>query len=176
MSRTATVRAVRIALFGRILAQWAIVASWQVAGDDPSDRSKLDEDAPMRTLASRLLVVTAWTVPILVVIQAAMIGETLFGSASLVRAHGMVGNLVFLLAASALGLAILTAPPAPATLLLFSSVALLFLQTGLGYLGHRTGISTASSVHVALGVAIAVISAAAAMRTGARPTRTVDAT
>jgi hypothetical protein len=128
----------------------------------------------MRTLTSRLLLITAWSVPILVVIQAAMIGETLFGDASLVRAHGTLGNIVFLLAASALGLALLAAPPAPATLLLFSSVALLFLQIGLGYLGHRTGIATASSVHVALGVTIAVISAAGAMRASARPPLPVD--
>jgi hypothetical protein len=112
----------------------------------------------------RLLVITAWAVPVLVVAQAAMVGESLFGATSLIRLHGTVGNLVFLLAAAALGLALLTRPPAPTTLLLFSSLALIFLQIPLGYLGHRTGITVASSVHVTLGVTIAVLSAAGAMR------------
>jgi len=118
----------------------------------------------MRSLTLKLLSVVAWSVPVLVVVQAAMIGETMFGSSSLVALHGTVGNGTFLLAIAALALGRITRVSGATLLLLFTSVLLLFAQTGLGYLGHRTGFATASSVHVGLGVAIAVLAAGAAMR------------
>lgn len=118
----------------------------------------------MRSIASRTVAAVAWTVPVLVVVQAAMIGQTLYGSSSLVGLHGSVGNLTFLLAVSTLGMTWLARRSGTALLLTFSSVLLLFVQTGTGYLGHRYGFNLASSVHIGLGVAIAALSATAAMR------------
>ena len=86
----------------------------------------------------------AWSVPLLIVVQAAMIGQTWFGSTSLVALHGSTGNLTFLLAVVTLALAWRARRSGPALLLTFATVVLLFAQTGLGYLGHRTGLSVAS--------------------------------
>lgn len=123
----------------------------------------------MRPLAARLLVPVAWTVPVLIVAQAAMIGRTFYGSGSLIALHGSTGNLTFLLAAAALGLALLARRSGLALLLTFTTVLLLFAQIGSGYLGHRYGMALASSTHITLGVVVTAVSAAAAMRlTGER--------
>ena len=118
----------------------------------------------MDGLSRRLLVPVAWSVPVLVVAQAAMIGQTLFGARSLVALHGSVGNLTFLLAMVTLALAWGGRRSGVSLLLTFSTVLLLFVQIGSGYLGHRTGIALASSAHVTLGVLVTAVSAAAAMR------------
>lgn len=123
----------------------------------------------MRPLAARLVVPMAWTVPVLIVAQAAMIGRTFYGSGSLIALHGSTGNLTFLLAAAVLGLALLARRSGVALLLTFSTVLLLFAQIGSGYLGHRYGMAIASSTHITLGVVVTAVSAAAAMRlTGER--------
>lgn len=114
--------------------------------------------------AGRLVGPVAWSVPVLIVAQAAMIGQTLYGSSSLIALHGSTGNLTFLLAVATLALAWRARRSGPALLLTFATVVLLFAQTGLGYLGHRTGLMVASSVHVALGVLVTGVAAAAAMR------------
>jgi len=121
----------------------------------------------MTTRTGRSVVPVAWTVPLLVVVQAAMVGQTLYGPSALIGLHGTVGNVTFLAAAITLGLAWRARLSGTALLLTFSSVLLLFAQTGLGYLGHRTGLATASSVHVALGVGITALATAAAMRCSA---------
>jgi heme A synthase len=113
-------------------------------------------------LASRLLGPIVWSVPVLVVAQAAMIGQTLFGPRSLVALHGSTGNVTFLLAATALALTWLARRSGAALLLTLTTVLVLFVQIGSGYLGHRTGIALASSVHVTLGVLVTAVSAAAA--------------
>ena len=113
---------------------------------------------------ARLLGPIAWTVPVLIVVQAAMIGQTLFGSGSLIAVHGSTGNLTFLLAVVTLGLAWRARRSGATLLLAFTTVLLLFAQTGLGYLGHRSGLALASSVHVTLGVLVMGVSAAAALR------------
>lgn len=118
----------------------------------------------MRSVATRAVAAVAWTVPVLVVVQAAMIGQTLYGPSALVGLHGSVGNLTFLLAVATLAMTWVARRSGTSLLLTFSSVLLLFVQTGTGYLGHRYGFSLASSVHIGLGVANAALSAAAAMR------------
>jgi hypothetical protein len=118
----------------------------------------------MRNFAVRSIGLLAWTVPVLIIVQAAIIGQTLFGGSTLIGLHGSLGNLTFLLAATVLALAWIARLSGTALLLSFGSVLLLFGQIGSGYLGHRYGLTIASSVHVALGVAVAVLSAAAAMR------------
>ena len=116
------------------------------------------------SLADRLLTPVAWTVPVLIVAQAAMVGQTLYGSSSLIALHGSTGNLTFLLATVTLALAWIARRSGTALLLTFTTVLLLFVQIGSGYLGHRTGIALASATHVTLGVLVTAISAAAAMR------------
>jgi hypothetical protein len=118
----------------------------------------------MDGLSDRLLGPVAWSVPSLVVVQAAMIGRTFYGSGSLIALHGSTGNLTFLLAALTLALAWTARRSGIALLLTFTTVLILFAQIGSGYLGHRYGIALASSVHITLGVLVTAISAAAAMR------------
>jgi len=118
----------------------------------------------MRAGAERILLPIAWSVPVLIIAQAAMIGQTLYGSGSLIALHGSTGNLTFILAALALGLALLARRSGVVLLLTFATVLLLFAQIGSGYLGHRYGLTLASSAHVTLGVVVTAVSAAAAMR------------
>lgn len=120
----------------------------------------------MQGTAARLLGPVAWSVPVLIVAPAATIGQTLFGSSALVALHGSTGNLTFLLAVVALALAWRARRSGTTLLLAFATVLLLFAQTGLGYLGHRTGVALASSTHVTLGVLVMGVSAAAALRAG----------
>jgi heme A synthase len=101
---------------------------------------------------------------VLIIAQAAMIGQTLFGTSALVALHGSTGNFTFLLAVLTLALAWRERRSGLTLLLTFGTVLLLFAQIGSGYLGHRTGVTLASSVHIALGVAVTAISAAGAMR------------
>lgn len=113
---------------------------------------------------ARLLGPVAWSVPALIVVQAGMVAQTLYGPDSLIALHGSTGNLTFVLAVVTLTLAWRLRRSGPALLLAFATVVLLFAQIGLGYLGHRTGITIASVVHVTLGVLVMGVSAAAAMR------------
>jgi len=118
----------------------------------------------MAGISYRMLGPVAWSVPVLVVTQAAMIGQTFYGTSSLIALHGSTGNLTFLLAALTLALAWTTRRSGVALLLTFTTVLILFVQIGSGYLGHRYGIALASSAHITLGVLVTAISAAAAMR------------
>jgi heme A synthase len=118
----------------------------------------------MSGFAGRLLGPVAWSVPVLIVVQAAMIGQTFYGSGTLIALHGSTGNLTFLLAALTLALSWAARRSGVALLLTFTTVLLLFAQIGSGYLGHRYGISLASSVHITLGVLVTAVSAVAAMR------------
>ncbi len=118
----------------------------------------------MRSIAERSLIPLAWSVPVLIIVQAAMIGQTFYGSSSLIALHGSTGNLTFLLATATLGLAFVARRSGAALLLTFVTFLLLFAQIGSGYLGHRYGVTLASSVHITLGVVVTAVSAAAAMR------------
>jgi heme A synthase len=115
-------------------------------------------------ISGRWLGPVAWSVPVLVIAQAAMIGQTFYGPGSLIALHGSTGNLTFLLALLGLAFAWIARRSGVALLLTFTTVLLLFVQIGSGYLGHRYGISLASSVHITLGVTVTAVSAAAAMR------------
>ena len=120
------------------------------------------------TAARRLLVGVAWAVPLLVIVQAALIGQALYGTPALVGLHGQLGNLTFLLAVIAVGLAWSVRVPRRTLGLLVMSVLLLSAQTGLGYAGHRARIDLASALHVGLGVALTAITVIAAMLVSAR--------
>jgi hypothetical protein len=111
----------------------------------------------------RLLVAVAWLVPLGVLAQAALAGQALFVSPALFGLHGGVGHGVLGLAVVTAGLAWLSRAPRVAAALATLAVVGLVRQTGLGYVGHRTGVALASSVHIPLGVALLGLTVATAL-------------
>lgn len=103
---------------------------------------------------SRVARVLAWTVPVGILIQAVLAGQAWFVSPTLFGLHGGIGHGVLLLAVATAGLVWLAGIGRTAVLLASVVVLGLVGQTGLGYAGHRTGIATASSVHIPLGVSL----------------------
>jgi hypothetical protein len=95
----------------------------------------------------------AHALPAFVLVQAVMAGrsERLFGTWSIV-AHGILGNVTFLLAVTGLALALLGKPGRPAVLVAGLLVLLLSIQIGMGYAG-RTSLG-AAAWHIPNGVAI----------------------
>jgi hypothetical protein len=103
-------------------------------------------------LASTALVV------VLVLVQAGIAGQFLFGDAD-IRLHGYIGNASFALAVIAAALAFFARVPGWLMLLSFVLVLALFSQTGLGYVGRDS--TTAAAWHVFLGVTSFGVSVAA---------------
>jgi len=94
--------------------------------------------------------VTTALVVLLVLVQAAIAGQFLFGSGD-IKVHGYIGNASFALALVAGVLAVLARVPRWLLALNVALVAALFSQTGLGYVGRES--AAAASWHVPLGVA-----------------------
>ncbi len=113
--------------------------------------------------ARRLLVPLAWLVPLGVLVQAAIAGQALFVSPTLFGLHGGIGHGVLLLAVLTAGAAWLARSSKVAAGMATLAVAGLVGQTGLGYVGHRTGVALASSLHVPLGVALLGLTVATAV-------------
>jgi hypothetical protein len=111
----------------------------------------------------RILLPLAWLVPLGVLAQAAIAGQALFVSPALFGLHGGLGHGVLALAVATAALA--WAAPASRTAAGLATLAVLGLigQTGLGYVGHRTGVALASSLHVPLGVALLGLTVATAV-------------
>lgn len=101
----------------------------------------------------RALTVMTWVIASGVFTQAVLAGQAWFITPSLFALHGGVGHGVLLLAALTGTLAWLLRAAGPAILATVLVIALV-AQTGLGYVGRRTGEALASSLHVPLGVAI----------------------
>jgi hypothetical protein len=121
-----------------------------------------------------VLTVTVWLVPAGVLVQAAIAGQALFVSPTLFGLHGGIGHGVLLLALLTAGLAWAVGPSRPAAMMAVVTVLALIGQTGLGYVGHRSRVTFASSLHIPLGVAILGLSVAVALlitmgRRGAAP-------
>jgi hypothetical protein len=95
----------------------------------------------------------AHALPAFVLVQAVMAGrsERLFGTWSIV-AHGILGNVTFLLAVTGLALAVRGRLGRPAILVAGALVLLLTIQIGMGYAG-RTSLD-AAAWHIPNGVAI----------------------
>lgn len=91
--------------------------------------------------------------PAFILVQAVMAGRSqrLFGTWSIV-AHGVLGNVSFLLALAGLTLAALGRLGRPAVLVAGSLVLLLTIQIGLGYAGRAS--LGAAAWHIPNGVAI----------------------
>lgn len=110
----------------------------------------------------------------LIVVTAMVIGEGFFGgTARMIRDHGNLGNVIFLLAAVQLGLAFLgyRKQTVGRNHLLLNGliVILLFIQIGLGYAGSRSGAANALVWHLPTGVLLMGLSTANAVLFWQRP-------
>jgi hypothetical protein len=96
-----------------------------------------------------VLLVLNVLVVVLILVQAMLAGQSLFGSAS-ITVHGFVGNATFALAVVAAFVAL--AAKVPVWVLSIDALLglLLFFQTGLGYVGRDS--TLAASWHIPLGV------------------------
>lgn len=109
-----------------------------------------------------LLLTAAWLLPTLVIIQAALTGQTWFAGAGLTGLHGGLGHAVLLLALVSTLLSWLGRTPRSIAITFTSLTVLVIAQIGLGYSGHRAAVATASALHIPLGVAIVALAATAA--------------
>lgn len=110
--------------------------------------------APSSPTLLRALRVVAWLVPLGVVTQAVLAGQSTFAGAGLIGLHGGLGHGVLLLSIITAGLAWVTRVRAIVAVLASLAVVALVGQTGLGYAGSRTGLGAASALHIPLGVLI----------------------
>lgn len=97
----------------------------------------------------KVLVGVNVVVVVLILVQAMLAGQSLFGTAS-ITVHGFVGNATFAVAVVAAFLALLAKVPVWVLSLDALLALLLFFQTGLGYVGRDS--SLAASWHIPLGV------------------------
>ena len=107
--------------------------------------------APAEATLGRTHRIVAEVLAALVLAQAVVAGQALFGDWS-IRVHGFMGNASFLLGLVLLGLAVVGRPARTRLVLSAVLVPALFAQTGLGYVGRET--AEAAAWHVPLGVAI----------------------
>lgn len=97
----------------------------------------------------KVLVGANVVVVVLILVQAMLAGQSLFGTAS-ITVHGFVGNATFAVAVLAAFLALLAKVPVWVLSLDALLALLLFFQTGLGYVGRDS--TLAASWHIPLGV------------------------
>ena len=97
----------------------------------------------------KVLVGVNVVVVVLILVQAMLAGQSLFGTAS-ITVHGFVGNATFAVAVVAAFLALLAKVPVWVLSLDALLALLLFFQTGLGYVGRDS--TLAASWHIPLGV------------------------
>jgi hypothetical protein len=124
---------------------------------------------------TRASIVLAWTIPVGILVQAVLAGQAWFVTPSLFALHGGVGHGVLLLATVTGVMSWFVAVGRWTAALASLVVVGLIGQTGLGYLGHRSAVAAASSVHVPLGVTLFGLSLAVAMLVTLRATTTTTA-
>lgn len=91
--------------------------------------------------------------PLVVLVQAAMAGQHLYGGEDIIELHGYLGSGTFLLALANVPLALAVRKgDGVAFGLAVALVALTFAQVGLGYVGRDT--AEAAAWHIPLGVVI----------------------
>ncbi len=112
---------------------------------------------------SRTLRTLAWIVPALILAQAGLAGPAQFVRPSLFEVHGLIGSGVLVIAGLVLVMAFVARQGGGVLLLALLVAAGLFAQIGLGYLGHRAGLTAASVVHIPLGVLLLGLSVVVAM-------------
>ncbi len=91
------------------------------------------------------------TLPIVILIQAALAGQHLF-EGSAIALHGILGNVAFTLTVIGVVLTVMRRSDGAAFAVAVGLMALAFAQVGLGYVGRET--SVAAAWHIPLGVAI----------------------
>ena len=107
--------------------------------------------APAEATLGRTHRIVAEVLAALVLAQAVVAGQALFGDWS-IRVHGFMGNASFVLGLVLVGVAVVGRSDRTRLVLSAVLVAALFAQTGLGYVGRET--AEAAAWHVPLGVAI----------------------
>ena len=133
-----------------------------------SSTSSAVDRASRPGLANAHLVLAA-LIPLLVLVQAALAGQSLFEGSS-ITLHGILGNITFTLTIVSLVFVLLRNLPGQFFALAVALMALAFAQVGLGYVGRET--SAAAAWHIPNGVAIiAVASFQLALVAGTRPPR-----
>lgn len=110
-----------------------------------------DTTAPRRSRAGFAHRVIVATVPVLVLVQAALAGQHLFEGAS-ITLHGILGNVTFAVTIVGLVLTVVARSDGRAFFVAVTLMALAFAQIGLGYVGRET--SAAAAWHIPLGVTI----------------------
>lgn len=106
--------------------------------------------SPAVAMAHRAVVVL---IPLLVLVQAAMAGQFLYGGEDIIELHGYLGNATFALTLVGVPLALMVRKgDGLAFGLAVALVALTFAQVGLGYVGRET--ADAAAWHIPLGVTI----------------------
>lgn len=109
-----------------------------------------------------VLLTAAWLLPLLVVLQAALTGQTWFAGAGLTGLHGGLGHAALLLSLVGMLLSWLGRTPRSIAVTFTTLNVLIIAQIGLGYSGHRAAVAAASALHIPLGVAVAALAATAA--------------
>lgn len=130
----------------------------QCVNEESGTRSSLAAHSAIRPLFKA----TALLFALLVMVQAVLAGQGWFVDVDLIRMHGYVGNVVFLLAVAQVVLAYI-AGLRDVTLILAGAIFLLvFGQVGLGYAGRESAM--AASLHVPNGVLLFGLTTAVCMR------------
>jgi hypothetical protein len=104
--------------------------------------------------------VTTSLIVLLVLTQAAMAGQALYGAGD-IGVHGYVGNATFALGLVAVLLALVARVPRWLLVATGLLLVVLFAQTGLGYAGRTS--TGAASIHIPLGVTAFGLATAAAL-------------
>jgi hypothetical protein len=123
--------------------------------------------------APRPLVYTAWVIPVVILLQAALAGQAWFVDQGLFALHGGLGHGLLLISAVVATFAwLVRSSRVVAVVATLVSLGLIG-QTGLGYAGRRGEIAIASSLHIPLGVALlgASVAVAVLLTVHARSTR-----
>jgi hypothetical protein len=114
-------------------------------------------------VAPRPLVLAAWVIPAVVLVQALLAGQGWFVDGRLFGLHGGLGHGVLLVSAVVATFAWLVGSSRVVAIVSTLVTLGLIGQTGLGYAGRRGELAVASAVHIPLGVALLGASVAVAV-------------
>lgn len=111
-------------------------------------------------MTARLAMVVGWGVVAGIAAQALLAGQGWFQDPSLISLHGGIGHGVLGLAVILVGLTVVGRLGWGLVALAGLQLVGLIGQTGMGYAGRRSGIATASALHIPLGVLLFGLSVA----------------
>jgi hypothetical protein len=116
--------------------------------NDSSQRTAIRPRGPHLARAHLLL---AWTMPLLVLVQAGLAGRWMFEGGD-ITVHGILGNVTFGFTVLGVVLTVVRHLPGRAFAVAVALAALTFAQVGLGYVGREA--AAAAAWHVPNGVLI----------------------